>query len=159
MCVCSVIPSCPTLCNPLDCRPPGSSIHGIFQARIQEWVAISYCRGSSLPRDGICISCVSCIGRIGRWILYHCTTWEAQMSPRQLQINVSKLEFLVNPSTSSSHPKLVPLSLPILPIYVKGTTIYPVTQARNLVVILAFSLLVLNCLDLIMEGQEAIVKT
>ena len=65
------------------------------------------------------------------------------MSTRQLQINMSKLEFLVNPSTSSPHPKLVPLSIPIL-IYVKDTTIYPVTQARNLAVILAFSLLVLT---------------
>ena len=42
---------CPTLCNPMDCSPPGSSIHGILQARIVEWVAISFSRGSSQPRD------------------------------------------------------------------------------------------------------------
>ena len=42
---------CPTLCNPMDCGPPGSSVHGIFQARILEWVAISFSRGSSQPRD------------------------------------------------------------------------------------------------------------
>ena len=41
--------SCPTLCNPMDCSPPGSSVHGIFQARILEWVAISYSRGFSDP--------------------------------------------------------------------------------------------------------------
>ena len=41
-----VIQSCPTLCDPMDCSPPGSSIHGIFQARILEWVAISFSRGS-----------------------------------------------------------------------------------------------------------------
>ena len=43
--------SCPALCYPLDCSPPGSSIHGIFQARVLEWVAISFSRGSSRPRD------------------------------------------------------------------------------------------------------------
>ena len=42
---------CLTLCDPMDCSLPGSSIHGIFQARILEWVAISFSRGSSQPRD------------------------------------------------------------------------------------------------------------
>ena len=42
---------CPTLCDPMDCSPPGSSVHGIFQARTLEWVAISSSRGSSQPRD------------------------------------------------------------------------------------------------------------
>ena len=41
----------PTLCDPLDCSPPGSSVHGIFPARILECIAISSSRGSSLPRD------------------------------------------------------------------------------------------------------------
>ena len=49
--VCSVSQSCLILCDPLDCSPPGSSVHGIFQARIMEWVAISSPRGSSWPRD------------------------------------------------------------------------------------------------------------
>ena len=40
-----------TLCAPMDCGPPGSSVHGIFQARILEWGATSYSRGSSRPRD------------------------------------------------------------------------------------------------------------
>ena len=43
--------SCPTLCDPMDCSPLGSSVHGIFQARILEWVAISFSRGSFQPRD------------------------------------------------------------------------------------------------------------
>ena len=43
---------CPTLCDPMNCSPPGSSIHGIFPARVLEWVAISVSRGSSQPRDG-----------------------------------------------------------------------------------------------------------
>ena len=40
--VCEVAQSCPTLCDPMDCSPPGSSVHGILQARIVEWVVISY---------------------------------------------------------------------------------------------------------------------
>ena len=48
---CSVVQSCPTLCDPLDCSPPDSSVHGILQARILEWVAISSSRRSSRPRD------------------------------------------------------------------------------------------------------------
>ena len=46
-----VAQSCPTLCDPVDCSLPGSSVHGILQARILEWVAISFSRGSSQPRD------------------------------------------------------------------------------------------------------------
>ena len=42
--------SCPTLCDPMGCGPPGSSVHGILQARILEWVAIFFSRGSSQPR-------------------------------------------------------------------------------------------------------------
>ena len=48
--------SCPTLCDPRDCIPPGSSVHGILQARILEWVAISFSRASSQPRDGTRVS-------------------------------------------------------------------------------------------------------
>ena len=48
MCVCVLVAqSCPALCNPMDCSLPGSSVHGIFQARILEWVAIPVCRGAS----------------------------------------------------------------------------------------------------------------
>ena len=43
--------SCPTLCNPVDCSPPGSSVHEILQSRILEWVFISFSRGSSRPRN------------------------------------------------------------------------------------------------------------
>ena len=51
--LCSVSQLCPTLCDPIDCSPPGSSVHGIFQARILERVAISYSRGSSQPNPVI----------------------------------------------------------------------------------------------------------
>ena len=46
--ICSVTQSCLTLCNPMDCSPPGSSVHGIFQARILEWVAISFSRNATI---------------------------------------------------------------------------------------------------------------
>ena len=55
-CCCLVAQSCPTLCDPMDCSPPGSSVHGISQARILEWVAISFSRRSSQPRDRIHVS-------------------------------------------------------------------------------------------------------
>ena len=54
--VCSAPQSCPTLCNPMDCRLPGSSVHGILQARILEWVAIPSSRRSSQARDRTHIS-------------------------------------------------------------------------------------------------------
>ena len=60
--------SCPTLCNPRDCGPQGSSVHGILQARILEWVAMPSSRGSSRPRDRTHVSCISWVGRC---VLYH----------------------------------------------------------------------------------------
>ena len=53
-----VTQSCLTLCDPVDCSLPGSSVHGILQARILEWVAISFSRGSSQPRDQAWVSCI-----------------------------------------------------------------------------------------------------
>ena len=67
---CSVAQSCPILCTPMNCNLPGSSVHGIFQGRMLEWVAISYSGWSSLPRNWTCVSC------IGRNTLYHSATWE-----------------------------------------------------------------------------------
>ena len=53
--------SCSTLCNPMDCSLQGSSVHGILQARILEWVAISFSRGSFCPRDQTCVSWSNCL--------------------------------------------------------------------------------------------------
>ena len=78
--------SCPTLCNPMDCSPPGSSVHGILQARILEWVAMPSSRGSSQSRDRTWVSYVSCIGgvfsksriRLSDFHIFNIsTTWEA----------------------------------------------------------------------------------
>ena len=51
--------SCRTLCNPMDCSPPGFSVHEILQARILEWVAVSFSRGSSWPRDQTWVFCIA----------------------------------------------------------------------------------------------------
>ena len=60
VCVCVlVIQSCPTLCDRMDCSLPGSSVHGILQARTLEWVAISYSRVSSQPRNQTQVSCIT----------------------------------------------------------------------------------------------------
>ena len=50
-CCCLIAKPCLTLCDPMDSSPPGSSVHGILQARILEWVTISFSRGSSWPRE------------------------------------------------------------------------------------------------------------
>ena len=76
----AVAQSCATLWDPMDCSPPGSSGHGIYQARILDWVVIPFSRGSSQLRGRTPISYVSCIGR---QILGHCATWEAY-SPQGL---------------------------------------------------------------------------
>ena len=61
VCVCAhSLQSWPTLCDPVDCSPPGSCVHGLLQARILEWVAMPSSRGSSWPRDHSCISCTAC---------------------------------------------------------------------------------------------------
>ena len=67
--------SCPTLCDPMDCSPSGSSVHGILQARILEWVAVPSSRESSWPRDGTHVFYISCIWR---WLLCH---WRHLKSP------------------------------------------------------------------------------
>ena len=69
VCVCVRAQSCLTLCNSMDCSPPGSSVHGIFQARILKWVAMSFSR--DLPNSGI-KPLSHQASYIGGQILYHC---------------------------------------------------------------------------------------
>ena len=69
MCVCAkLLQLCPILCDHMDCSPPGSSVHGILQAKILEWVVIPFSRGSSHPRNWTFVSYVCCIDR---QVLYH----------------------------------------------------------------------------------------
>ena len=58
-CLVLVAQSCLTLCDPMDCSPPGSSFHGILQARVLEWGAIPFARGSSQPRDHTRVFCIA----------------------------------------------------------------------------------------------------
>ena len=68
-----VTQSCPTLCDPMDCSMPGSSVHGILQA-ILEWVAIPFSRGSSWLRNWIQVSCIA--GRLFTvWATREALTW------------------------------------------------------------------------------------
>ena len=85
-----VAQSCLTLCDPMDCRPPGSSVHGILQARILEWVARPSSRGSFPPRNQTHIAYVSFIGR---WVFTTSSTWE---SPCYLRTYVKWAKNTVN---------------------------------------------------------------
>ena len=72
--LCLAAQSCPTLGEPTDCNPPGSSVHGIIPARILEWAVIFFPVESFQPRDWTCSSW------IGRKILYYRVSWEASLS-------------------------------------------------------------------------------
>ena len=71
---------CPTLCNPMDCSLPGSSAHGSLQARILEWVAISFSTVSSQPRDPGFPHC--------RWILYHLSYQRSPINGKWKKVKV-----------------------------------------------------------------------
>ena len=75
--ICCLVAKRVTLCDPMDCSLSDSSVHGIFQARILGWVAISCSRGSSGSRDWTFISCFSCTDR---WIPYHWATWKSALT-------------------------------------------------------------------------------
>ena len=75
VCVCSVTQLCLTLCDPMECSPRGSSVYGISQARILEWVAISYSRESSQSRvEPMSITSLALAGGFFFFFFYHCTT-------------------------------------------------------------------------------------
>ena len=102
---CSVAQLCPILCDPMDCSPPGSSVCGIPQARILEWVAVSSSRASSWPRDWTWVSSIFCIGRR---ILYYCTTWEAQCMPGTIALySAVKITLFVLLISTTSHARML----------------------------------------------------
>ena len=83
--------------DPIDCTPLGSSVHEISQPKTLEWVAISFSRGSSRPRDPTCIAC------IGKWILYHWATWEVHFrSVAYARKHNLSLHFTLSPSSLTS---------------------------------------------------------
>ena len=76
-----------TLCNPMDCSPPSSSVHGILQAKILEWVVISSSRRSSQPRDWTWVSCGSCI--TGGFFIAECISIYLYLSHSFLPVHPS----------------------------------------------------------------------
>ena len=82
--LCRSLQPCPTLCDSMDCSWSGSSVFGILQARILEWVAMPSSRGSSWPKDQTCISYISCTGR---WLLTTSATWET-LPPSKTDLNL-----------------------------------------------------------------------
>ena len=93
----TVAQSCPTLCDPMDCSLPGSSVRGLLQARILEWVAVLLSRGSSQPRGGTQVSHIA-----GRFF----TSWATREARQRVCVNT---KFLINFPTHLSH--LVTISL------------------------------------------------
>ena len=79
-----VAQSCPTLCDPINCSPPGSSVHRILQAIILEWIAIPFSRGSSWPRDQTRVSCIE-----GRFF----TDWATREAPLKFLKFILKKNF------------------------------------------------------------------
>ena len=124
LCVCAQLHNCVQLCNIMDCSSWRSSILGISQARILEWVAMSNSRGSSWTRDQICVSSVSCIGR---WILYHCTTletWEVFPFTLRVNENTSPLPLTSVPSALASSSSM---AAPLLTLLVGYGHMMPVS--------------------------------
>ena len=93
-----LLQSCLTLWDPMDWSLPGASVHGIFQTRILEWVAMPSSRGSSWLRDQTHVSFVSCIGR---WIVYHWTSLVAQMVKDPPAMRETWVRFWVGKTHSS----------------------------------------------------------
>ena len=93
-----VAQSCLTLCNPMDCSPPDSSIHGIFQARVLEWVAIFFSRTSSRPRAWTLVSRI--VGRrftvwttrapLKDYVLQKWEKWMKKKKAKVIRLNLSK---------------------------------------------------------------------
>ena len=95
-----VAQSCPTLCDPMDCSLPCSSLHGILQARVLEWVAISFSRGSPQPRDQTQVFYVSCAGR---QVVYHqCHLGSPYIFEKPLK-SLSCVRLFVTPWTVAYH--------------------------------------------------------
>ena len=102
-CMCArSLQSCPALCNPMDCSPPGSSVHDILQASILEWVAISLSRGSSWPRDGTHVSWIAgrffTIGALRKAHLLTLSLLYFKGSKGSVKLTLSSLPAILPPS-------------------------------------------------------------
>ena len=114
--------SCLTLCDPMDCSLPGSSVHGISQARILEWVAISFSRGFSRPRDRTQVS-----GIAGR----HFTVWATRKCWRESKI---MWRFLITQGTGDPIPFIIQG-----PIHMDQYTVQYIHNTYNMILFLKFN--------------------
>ena len=105
MCVWSLIQSCPALCGPTEYSPPGSSVHGISQARTLEWVAISFSRGSYWPRDQN--SSVQSLSHVRLCILMDCSTPGLPVPHQFLKLAQTYIHW-VGDTIQPSHPPSSP---------------------------------------------------
>ena len=113
-----VVQLCPTLCNPMDCSPPGSSVYGILQARILEWVAIFSSRGSSWPRDQTQVSCIA-----GKFL----TIWVTREAEYKDVLTVSVLRV----SYGEPGEKTFCFSTSFLPLYQNKTLTFESSPREN----------------------------
>ena len=99
---CLAAKSCLTLCDPMDCSPPGSSVHGISQARILGWVDSSFSRGSFWLKDRAYVSC------IGRWLLYHTEPPRKPLDMTQVSSvqSLSRVQLFATPWTAARQASL-----------------------------------------------------
>ena len=125
------------LCDPVDCSPLGSSVHGIFQARVLEWVAISFSTGFSQPGDWTRISW------IGRWILDHWASWEKPL----IHYSVGQIGNQKTPSSSFSFSRVLTMfqvlkntrtikaSYAILPILEKSLYVSQIYTGSSIILV------------------------
>ena len=103
-CICArSLESCPTLCDPTDCSPPGSAVRRISQARILEWVAISFSRGSSQPRDQTQVSHIA-----GGFF----TVWATREAQRRVGVHLNSESSSWRDSCLYVHPFNTGLQIP-----------------------------------------------
>ena len=135
VCVCvSVAQSCPTLCDSMDCSPAGCSVHGTFQARILEWVTISFSRGSSQSRDQTWVSCTAgrfftiWASREAQGNCFH-STLKSQPGKSCDQGHLCRLQHLPLPEPSTACWTRILIST--LPVTSTEATAEPIFQMRS----------------------------
>ena len=95
VCLCLVTKSCPALCDPMNYSPPGSSVHGISQAKILEWVAMPFCRESYWLRNQIRVSCIA-----GRFF----TSWVTREASRCPAAHIHSVMWGAGPEARTGSP-------------------------------------------------------
>ena len=84
---------CPTLCDPIDCSLSGSSVHGIFQAVVLEWIAISFSRGSSQPRARTQVSRI--VDRLSHYLVFRWLTWAWPVASQSLSLLICQMAIIL----------------------------------------------------------------